>query len=150
MFLHTRGGKLRRAGFYACTAFHKRGRAVCQNNLEVPMEPADRAVIAGIRDTVLRPAIVDAALEEVLTMLAEPSPRARTTEALEAELGAVSREIERLESAISEGPTSRRSSRAFAPGSAAVRMWPSSLPAPAGTRRSGSTRPNSVRSSVDA
>ena len=67
MFLHTRGGRLRRAGFYACTAYHKRGRAVCQNNLEIPMELADRAVVAGIRDTVLRPAIVDAALEQALS-----------------------------------------------------------------------------------
>jgi hypothetical protein len=66
------------------------------------MELADRAVIAGSRDTVLRPAIVDAALEKVLKMLAEPSPSARSTEVLEAELGAVRREIE-LVSAISAG-----------------------------------------------
>ena len=103
MFLHTRGGKVRRASFYACTAYHKRGRAVCKNNLKVPMELADSAVIAGIRDTVLRPAIVDAALEDALRMLAEPSPSAQSTETLEAELDAVSREIERLVSAISGG-----------------------------------------------
>jgi site-specific DNA recombinase len=102
MFLHTRGGKVRRA-LYACTGYHKRGRSVCQNNLEVPMDLADRAVIAGIRDTVLRPAIVDAALEEALRMLAEPTPGAARADALEAELTTLGGEIERLVTAMAAG-----------------------------------------------
>jgi hypothetical protein len=67
------------------------------------MELADRAVVAGIRETVLRPAIVDAALEEALRLLSASSPAARATDALETEFAAISGEIERLVSAVSEG-----------------------------------------------
>ena len=102
MFLHTRGGKVR-LGFYACTAYHKRGRAVCQNNLEIKMEAADQAVVGGIRETVLRAAIVDAALDQALATLAEPTPGAVTTASLEAELSTLNGEIERLVTAMAAG-----------------------------------------------
>jgi hypothetical protein len=67
------------------------------------MELADQAVIAGIRDTVLRRAIVDAALEEAMTMLAEPTPGAVRADALEAELRTLSGEIDRLVAAMAAG-----------------------------------------------
>ncbi len=59
----------RRAHFYACFAHHKRGSAICQCGVTMPMAAVDEAVRRRVR-TVLSPAVVrravDAALEELL------------------------------------------------------------------------------------
>jgi hypothetical protein len=103
MFVHTCDHRRQRVGFYACTSYHKRGRSVCANSLEVRMELADQAILQNLRAEILRPDVVDTALEEAIRLLAEPDERFAHRGALEAELTGLSHEIERLVTAISAG-----------------------------------------------
>jgi site-specific DNA recombinase len=105
MFVHTRGHghKGERRGFYACTAYHKRGRAVCANHLEIRIEAADRAILDGLRTDILHPAVFDVALDEALRLLMSPDEREGRRDAREAEVSSLSTEIERIVAAISAG-----------------------------------------------
>ena len=55
-----------RAFFYACTAYHKRGTAVCGNSLTMRIERIDQAVLRTLGGDVLRPSVVMAILDGVL------------------------------------------------------------------------------------
>ena len=72
----TRGGG-RRLHYYACTSHFNRGATVCGNQLKVPMEMTDRAVLAKIGD-LLTPDLVDDILvgvRDALTRQAAADPR---------------------------------------------------------------------------
>ena len=47
-----------RAFFYACSAYHKRGTAVCGNSLSMRIERVDDAVLQTLGGDVLRSAVV--------------------------------------------------------------------------------------------
>ena len=66
-----------RAYFYGCSAHHKRGSAVCGNNLVQRMEKIDDAVLRAIGGDVLRPAVIMAVVEGVIAELS-PVSRKRT------------------------------------------------------------------------
>ena len=81
-----------RAYFYACTAYHKRGTAVCGNGLAQRIERVDDAVLQTLGGDVLRPDVVMAILDGVFEAMT-PTTRARDVDALRTELSGLEREI---------------------------------------------------------
>ena len=49
-------GRGRAGDFYGCGGYHNRGRTVCSNYTEIPMDADDGIVIEALLDDVLRPA----------------------------------------------------------------------------------------------
>jgi hypothetical protein len=100
MFVH----RHRRGGFYGCVVYHQRGRAVCKNNLEVPMESANRAVLAAVEHDVLRVEVLETSLAKALDTL---RPRADVLDerahGLREELARLDAETGRLAAAIAAG-----------------------------------------------
>ena len=91
-----------RAYLYGCTAYWKRGRTVCPNNLEVSMEAVDGAVLTALAGDVLGPDVVDEIVAGVLLALRpQQSDRARCIR--ERERQRVGNEVERLTDAIAVG-----------------------------------------------
>ena len=92
-----------RAFFYGCMSFHLRGRTVCTNSLEIPMELADQAVLAAIEREILKPDVVEAVLDRALELLRPATTgdtrRAEVRQALDAVRG----ELDRLTAAIAAG-----------------------------------------------
>lgn len=87
--------------FLRCAANYMRGRTVCTNNLEVPMEAADRGVLGAIKHDLLRPRIVEAAIGKALERL-RPQDDFRREAAL-SDLTRVEAEIARYTAAIGAG-----------------------------------------------
>jgi DNA invertase Pin-like site-specific DNA recombinase len=92
-----------RAFFYGCTSFHLRGRTVCTNSLEIPMELADQAVLGVIEREILQPDIVESVVERALELL-QPAGAgdARRREVRQA-LDDLRAELDRLTGAIASG-----------------------------------------------
>jgi site-specific DNA recombinase len=91
-----------RAYFYACTAYHKRGTAICENSLAMRIERIDEAVLGTLGGDVLRPAVIMAVLDGVIEAMS-PRTLARDVEELRADLRTVERELLRLTNAIAAG-----------------------------------------------
>ena len=89
---------------YRCAYHHQRGRAVCGNALEAPMEDADRAVLAEISSKFLRVEVVDAVVAGSLEAL-PPADETREREhaTILAQLAGLDGELARLASAIAAG-----------------------------------------------
>jgi site-specific DNA recombinase len=104
MFVHSHDYHRHRRFFYACMVYHLRGRAVCKNNLEVPMEATDLAVLDAVEHDVLRVEVLETALAKALDAL-QPSAdllddRAR---GLREEFARLEAEVRRLATAIASG-----------------------------------------------
>ena len=69
MFIHTRGPWRRGAPTYGCMAYHTRGRVVCPNNLEAPLEATDHAVLKAVEHDLLRVEVLETALAKTLDMM---------------------------------------------------------------------------------
>jgi site-specific DNA recombinase len=107
MAVKTRSHGKRRAFFYGCTSFHKRGNAVCRNSMDAPMlgvKGADTTVLTAIEQDILRPEIITATLRKAMAKLrpSAEAAQARRTD-LEKRLAAVMREIDNLTTAIAAG-----------------------------------------------
>jgi len=103
IYVKTRDHGRRRAAFYGCTSYHLRGRSVCSNGIEVPMETANRIILDNFAD-LLQPAVIDAAIERTLRRTAlAPQEAARRRQTIEARLAAVEAEIARYTAAIGAG-----------------------------------------------
>lgn len=108
MLVHSRShGSTRgrwRAFAYACSAFHRRGRSVCANSLEVRVERADDAILTEIEQFVLHPDVVNRAIELALEEL-QPSAdrRGRAIGHLERELRQATTRVTNLTAAIAAG-----------------------------------------------
>jgi hypothetical protein len=50
VYVTSRSHGRRRAFFYACTSFHRKGRTVCANNQQVVLEDAEAEVMAAVED----------------------------------------------------------------------------------------------------
>jgi hypothetical protein len=89
---------------HACASYHNRGRVVCKNNLESPMETTDAAVLAAVEHDLLRVEVLETALAKALDMF---QPATATAEAHEnrirEELTRLEAEVGRLASAIAVG-----------------------------------------------
>ncbi|MFN2444489.1 MAG: hypothetical protein ABR606_02685 [Vicinamibacterales bacterium] len=94
----------RRAFFCGCTSYHLRGRAVCANQLEIPMAPLDDALLTAIEGEVLHPDVVTKAVQLAADRL-RPSVAKMTAKRvhLDAQIAALDRELERLTAAVASG-----------------------------------------------
>jgi len=81
---------------YGCLTYHKRG--MCANNVRVPIEDVDHAVLTAIAGDVLRPAVVAAVVQGVRAALT-PSRQGDDVLAFERELATVDRQIGHLTAA---------------------------------------------------
>ena len=94
-------GSTRKFG-YLCGYHHQRGRTVCVNGLEAPMEATDHAVLASIERDLLRPEIVERAIEFAIDELRPDSDDSRRADIL-AEIHRLDSELARLTAAIASG-----------------------------------------------
>lgn len=102
MHVRTRSHGRRRAAFYGCTSYWKRGRMVCHNRLEIAMDATDRRVLDTIASQVLQPDVVEAIVARALKAAAAKRPKA-SGEDLRDELSRVEREIANLTAVASAG-----------------------------------------------
>ncbi len=86
---------------YGCIAFHKRGAAVCDNNLTKPIAELDAAVVRRMRE-LLAPAVVTALVNELVQEFATPT-HARDLTRYRRELATVDRKIHHLTDAVAAG-----------------------------------------------
>jgi site-specific DNA recombinase len=94
----------RRGLFYHCLTNVQRGRAVCDNNLVVPLKDADEAVLTTIEDDVLRPEVMAAALHEAVARLTAPhADREAVRERLRGARRRLEIELARLTEALVSG-----------------------------------------------
>jgi recombinase-like zinc beta ribbon protein len=104
MFVHSHDHRRHRRFFYACMVYHLRGRAICKNNLESPMEATDEAVLDSIESDVLRVDVLETSLAKALEILQPTdSVLASRVDRLCAELARLDGEITRLAGAIATG-----------------------------------------------
>lgn len=104
MLVRSRDHGRKRVYFYACSAFHRRGRAVCGNSLAVRIERADDAILTDIERYVLHPKVVSRAIALALDAL-RPSSQASEQERarLDRELRKVQTEIGNLTAGLAAG-----------------------------------------------
>ena len=104
--LHVRSrshGK-RRAFFYACTGYQLRGTAICTNNMEIPMDAADAAVLQQIEADFLRPDVVTEAVRQAVARLRPNEDElVLKRKGLLADQQRVDTELARLSAAIATG-----------------------------------------------
>jgi hypothetical protein len=86
-----------------CTAYHLRGRAVCQNHYELPMEATNRAVLKAIREQVLSPPLINAVIARALDKLYVEKQVDADRRELAADLRRVNEELARLTNALATG-----------------------------------------------
>jgi hypothetical protein len=92
-----------RKRFYGCSAYHDRGRTICPNGHDVPMQDANDILIEALMDDVLDPSMVADAVASAIEMLrSEDGGTARAT-AIDDELERLSQERSRLVSAVTNG-----------------------------------------------
>ena len=102
MHVRSRSHGQQRVYFYGCTSYWKRGRSVCQNNLEVRMTTIDDDVLQKIADQVLDPGIIEEIVARTLAAQSACNP-AHEAEQRAAELQALDAEIARYVAAIGVG-----------------------------------------------
>ena len=82
---------------YGCLTYHKRGTAACGNQLRLPLEPIDQAVLRTLGGDVLKPAVVSAVIDGVLRAV---TPSTAELPALRTSLASVERGLGNLAEAI--------------------------------------------------
>ena len=104
VYVKSRSHGRHRAFFYGCTSYHLRGRAVCPNGIEVPMEATNRLILGAFESDILRPEHVERVIRGVVASF-QPSVKDRGARraAVQAELTTVDQELERLTAAITAG-----------------------------------------------
>ena len=104
LIVMSRSHRSRRVYFYRCGGFHDKGSAICSNNLQLPLEAVDAAILTEIEQYVLHPQVVTRA---VALALDELQPSAGRVDAerkrLMAERSKVAREIENIVAFIKQG-----------------------------------------------
>jgi site-specific DNA recombinase len=88
---------------YACSTLHLRGRSVCANNLEIPMDVADGVMLDLLAQDVFRSDIIDRAIEDVWRGLSRPDDMAARRAKLESDIARVDQEIRNLTNALAVG-----------------------------------------------
>ena len=104
IYVKSRSHGRRRAHFYGCSSYHNRGRKVCPNGVELPMDATNRAVLEAFERAVLRPDVVEQAVAQAAAELMPVGPAldAQRT-ALKTKISALDAEIDRLIWAIALG-----------------------------------------------
>ncbi len=108
MVVETRDFKRYRQRVYVCGYHRSRGKAVCSNRLPAPMAITNRAVLDAIKRGLMRPTIVEGAIEEAIGALQLSSVDLEDRRTmLAAELQVLEQEIARYAQAFAEvGPLS--------------------------------------------
>jgi site-specific DNA recombinase len=89
---------------YACSTFHRRGRAVCSNSMEVLLAAADEAVLRAFENEVLDQGVMEATIHAVFKRLEPGSGERREhAESLRKHIAQLEIEIARLTDAIAAG-----------------------------------------------
>jgi Recombinase zinc beta ribbon domain/Recombinase len=104
MIVRSRSHGRRRAFFYACSSFHHRGKTVCANPLEMPLQAAEEAVLTALERELLDPEILEEAATRAAARVASSTedPRARR-HALETALAQAETALARLTEAVTAG-----------------------------------------------
>ncbi|MCX6539238.1 MAG: recombinase family protein [Acidobacteria bacterium] len=102
LYVRSRPDGPHRAFSYGCSSYHLRGRTVCENCFEMPMELANRTVLGTLRNELLQPAIARAAVERALAYL-RPSSENGNLDNLRSDLAGLDGELGRLSGAIAAG-----------------------------------------------
>ena len=104
MIVRSRSHGRRRAFFYACSSFHHRGKAVCANSLEMPLQAAEEAVLTALERELLDPEILEEAAARAAARVASSTddPNARR-HALETALAHAETALARLTEAVTAG-----------------------------------------------
>lgn len=105
MFVHRHDHRHHRRFFYACMVYHLRGRGICKNNLESPMEETDQAVLDAVAHDLLRVEVLETALAKALDLLRPGADvlEGTTGRRLRDELAQLDAEVTRLAGAIAAG-----------------------------------------------
>ena len=104
LYVKSRSHGKRRKFFYGCTSFHLRGRVVCTNSAETPMEATDKAVLAAVTRDLLQPDVLhDVITRTVAALRPDDADLAAQRRDVDAKLTAVTNELERLSAAIAIG-----------------------------------------------
>jgi hypothetical protein len=91
----------RRAVFYGCAAYHRRGTAVCRNALVAPMDPTESAILSAVEATLLHPRVLEAAMHRAVERLCSRQPTEPAS--VSVALARVERELEHLAAAVAAG-----------------------------------------------
>ena len=104
LYAKSRSHGTRRAFFYGCTSFHQRGTTACSNGRELPMTRADEAVLSAVLEDVLDAKLIETVVARTLEQVGPAGEEASKRRGrLEAALGDVEQEIDRLANAIAAG-----------------------------------------------
>jgi DNA invertase Pin-like site-specific DNA recombinase len=93
----------RRKFTYLCGYHHQRGRTVCVNGLEAPMDGTDHAVLTSIERDLLRSEVVERAIGFAINELRGATAVERRREQILAEMRRLDAELARLTTAIASG-----------------------------------------------
>src|SRR5207244_8583589 len=87
----------RRVFFYACSSYYRRGKSVCPNKLEVPLDATENEVLDALERELLTPAFVEMVVRKVLTRRIPTGAAADEARAeISGQLSAVRQELDNL------------------------------------------------------
>ena len=92
----------RRVYFYACLSNWKRGSTICANDLILPVEKVDEAVLKALGGDTLRPAVIHAIVDDVLQQLVQTNVEHHVVN-LHRQLRILDTQIQHLTTAIEQG-----------------------------------------------
>ncbi len=102
--VRTRSHRHFRAKFYGCSGYHDRGRTICSNGVDIPMEDANGIVLEALLDEVLTPDVLDESVEHALQILMGGEKQSEADRRrLEQQMRRVEGERERLVEAVATG-----------------------------------------------
>ena len=94
----------RRAFYYSCSSFYRRGPEVCPNRYEIPMKTADAAVIEALLTDLLTPDRLATVVKRLLARATAARDTPDTTAAaVERQIGEVEAALGRLTAAVASG-----------------------------------------------
>ena len=101
--VRTRSHRHFRAKFYGCSGYHDRGRTVCPNGADVPMEDADNIVLEAVLDDVLTQDVLEDAVNEAISTVQGEDDTGSASARVDKEIARLEGEQTRLANAIAAG-----------------------------------------------
>jgi len=93
----------KRAFYYACSSFYRRGKAICPVKFEIPMALADRAVIETLLEQILTPERLATVAQRTLELAKAEQATPGLREQLEGRLKDAQRSLAQLAAAVAAG-----------------------------------------------
>lgn len=101
--MRSRSHGKKRAYFYSCSSYYRRGPAICPNKFEVPMKLADAAVIETLLEQILTPERLAALAKRTIVLAKAEAATPGLREQLEGRLKDTQRSLGRLAAAVAAG-----------------------------------------------